>query len=314
MKKLTLWALLLTLIASFSFASTADYKDGSTVSALYSQVGVGAAGAGMANAYTGACNDSTSVFWNPAGLASMKKNEKDWNMFFAHNVWLADSMIDNLSVAKSFKNYGVVGLGVSYYNAGGMDYYEISSSGEPVDLNRKFSVYSIGVNLAYSNALDKDIDFGVTLKYLLDVIDNDAANAFSFDLGLRYNFQPLKGLSFNLVARNFGGQLSDFIMAKGLTLGLLYSLQLENWNVAAAYDIEGNVRSAAVHRIGIEVKSPYMFTLRCGYFTYANSSVSGFKNISTGIGMNLDDKHIDFAYEPYGDLGNVFKVSFGSNF
>jgi hypothetical protein len=316
MKK-TLLAVLLSLLFTGAYASYSAITTNDTVSvaAKYSGVGVGASASGMGDAYTGAAQDSLAIFWNPAGMVNMMKKDNEYNMFFAHDIWLMNSMIDNISVAKSFKNIGVFGLAVSYYNSGDMDKYGITDDGLPINLNSKFSNNSVTAILSYANALDKDINFGINVKYLLDTIDTDSTGALAFDLGLKYYFPLVKGISFNLVAKNFGGQFNNQVLLKQVILGLLYDFSIENWNIKAEYDAVGELNNNALNRVGVEVATPYFVILRAGYFTDNTKQTTGFRNISLGAGVNLNKLYnIDFALEPYGDLGNAYKMSFGADF
>ncbi len=317
MKKLTLS---LILIAAFSTAVSAsnvtnipDVSSG--VSGKFSTINTGAAASGMGNAYIGASIDAVSIFWNPAGLENMKKKEDEWSMYFSHNMWLNTITIDSLSVAKSVKNIGVFAAAISYFGAGDMENYGIDYASNPVDLNRTFSSYTIIGSIAYANNLDNNIDFGVVMNYFYDSIASSPANAVSFDLGLRYFFTPLKGLSFNLVAKNWGGQLGGDTMDKEVSFGALYTTEIEKWVISAEYDLVGKIRNTALQNFGLEFKTPYLFTFRTGYFTDNNIVDAGFKHISFGVGLNVNQKYtIDFSFEPYGELGNVYKSSFGADF
>jgi hypothetical protein len=317
MKKTLITLLLLAaFIPALTAADVIDVPDNSSgISGKFSTISIGAAAAGMGNAYLGASVDSVAIFWNPAGLANMKKKETEWNMFFSHNMWLMTTNIDNISVAKSFRNIGVFGAALSYFGTGDMESYDLDYASNPVNLNGTFSAYSVMASVAYANTLDRDIDFGIVMKYYYDCIAASPAHALAFDLGLRYFFSPLKGLSFNLAAKNFGGQLGGDTMDKEVSFGILYATEIEKWGLTAEYDLIGKVRNEALHRVGLEVKTPYYVTLRAGYFTDNNLIENGFRNVSFGAGVNVDQKYtIDFAFEPYGDLGNVYKTSFGADF
>ncbi|MEI7542803.1 MAG: PorV/PorQ family protein [bacterium] len=289
--------------------------DSAGLSGKYATIGIGAAASGMANAYLGASVDAVSIFWNPAGLANMKRKENQWNMFYAHNVWLMSMSIDSLSVAKSFQKFGVVAAAISYFGAGQMDNYGVDYADNPVDLNRTFSAYTITGSIAYANSLDNNIDYGVVMNYFYDNISSSPANALAFDFGVRYFFSPLKGLSFNLVAKNLGGLLGVYTIDKELAFGALYTFNLENWIFSVDYDAVARLRNSAINRIGLEVKTPFLLTLRTGYFTDNTVVNNGFKNVTIGVGINVNQKYtVDFSYEPYGDLGNVYKASFGADF
>jgi hypothetical protein len=315
MKKISLLLVLTALFSAALSASSAYVDDSAGVSGKFSTIDIGAAASGMGNAYLGASNDSSSIFWNPAGLSAMKKNETEWNMFFAHNMWLMTSSIEDISIAKNVKNIGVFGVALSYFTTGDMDRYGLDYASNPVDLKSTFSAYSLMASIAYSNTLDKNLDFGVVLKYVYDSIDSSPANALAFDLGLRYYLEAVKGLSFNLVARNMGGQLGTYVMDKEIAFATLYTIDIENWTATIDYDLVGKIRNDAVQRVGIELKTPYLAILRAGYFTDNTITDEGFRNFTFGAGINIDKKyHVDFSFEPYGILGNAYKVSFGADF
>lgn len=317
MKKTLIALLMITAFIPALFAADVINADdnSSGISGKFSTIGTGAAAAGMGNAYLGASVDSVAIFWNPAGLANMKKKETEWNMFFSHNMWLMTTNIDSISVAKNIKNIGVFAAALSYFGTGDMETYGLDYASNPVNLGGTFSAYTVMASVAYANTLDRDIDYGIVAKYFYDCIAASPDHAFAFDLGLRYFFSPLKGLSFNLAAKNFGGQLGGDTMDKEVSFGILYATEIEKWGLTAAYDLVGKVRNTALHRIGIEIKTPYFATLRAGYFTDNTLIENGFKNISFGLGVNIDNRYtIDFAFEPYGDLGNAYKTSFGADF
>jgi len=285
----------------------------SDVSGKYLDIGVGAAGAGMGNAYQAVAKDASSIFWNPAGLANMKRDDDDWSLFFAHDMWMADMSDDHISIAKNTKPFGVFGLGISYYNEGSIQKYGIDSALNPVDMGSSFSPYAFVGSISYSNSMDKDIDFGVNLKYIYDNIDNDDLQTMAFDIGVRY-FSPMPGLQFNIVAQNFGGRFDDFILAKQLSFDTLYNFSLENFKLNLDADVCGEVSANPVFRFGLEVVTPYIIVLRAGYQTDNTDVTTGIRNITLGFGLNVNKNTVDFAWEPYGDLGNVFKISLACGF
>jgi hypothetical protein len=55
--------------------------------------------------------------------------------------------------------------------------------------------------------------------------------------------------------------------------------------------------------------------LRAGYQTDDTDVTTGFKGFTFGAGLNLENKYnVDFSFEPYGELGNSFKLSLGADF
>jgi hypothetical protein len=312
MKKIIITAAVLLLVSSIGFSADTDMKNTSATTGRYLDLYAGAAGSAMGGAYIGSCDDASSVFWNPAGLASMKNTEKKWSMFFSHNVWLMDMMMDHLSAAGNFGKFGAAAFGIGYFNAGEMRKYEIDAENNYIEAG-SFSPYAITASLSYSNTLEKNIDFGVTLKYILDTIDGSTISTGAFDLGLRYK-SPLEGLFFNLLAKNFAGTLGGNILPKGITFGAFYTIDIYDYNLSAEYNLVGKVNNNAVHRAGISLKTPFLFTARAGYQTDNTGVTAGLKGLTCGVGLNIEEKFVDFSYEPYGELGNSFKVSLGGAF
>lgn len=291
------------------------FDNSSIVSAKYLDFGSSAAAAGMGNAYIGVVKNAESIYWNPAGLCSMQKDDKNWNIYFSHNVWFQDIIASDIAIAKHIKKIGVFALGVTYINIGSIQKADIDSLGNPVfRKDETFSPYSIVVNTAYAGKLEEDLDAGINLKYILDNIDGNMSQTLAFDLGLRYAFPYLKGLSFNLISKNFGGRLNNFILTKEISFSISYVFYLSDFIITTDYDAVGKVANDPLQRIGIQIDTPYMFLIRTGYQTDNTAIKEGFKNFTFGLGIKLSDKYADFAFEPYGDIGNVYKVSFGGDF
>jgi hypothetical protein len=202
-----------------------------------------------------------------------------------------------------------------YYNAGKEDRTSIDSNGNPIPAvsGSTFSPYAVVINGAYSAVMEEGIDFGINLKYLMDSIDGDLAQTLAFDVGVRYHFPFLKDLTLNIVAKNFGGRLNNYILAKEMAFAAAYSFNVADFQITADYDVCGDVDNIPVQKAGIEIKTPYLLVLRAGYQT-DNTTVGGFKNFTFGGGVNISGKYADFAFEPFGDLGNAYKVSFGGDF
>jgi hypothetical protein len=308
----TIFSLLLSFSIIYADIDVLEkYDDSSSVSGKYLNLKAGAQGAGMGNAYIGMANNAVSMFWNPAGLTNMLKTGGEWNFFINHNIWIMDMMADNIAIAKKFEKIGVFGLGISYFNAGQIEKYDIDINNRYVEKGN-FSPYSLIGTVSYSNIMDKDIDYGINLKYILDNIDNSILYTFAFDIGVRY-FSPIKNLLFNIVAKNFGGRLGEFILSKELSFAATYSFEINEFLLSAETDICGIVNNYPVYNFGIELKTPSILILRSGYHT-TNSFADGFKDFSFGIGLEMDGKNLDISFEPYGEFGNSLQLAISGSF
>ena len=69
------------------------------------------------------------------------------------------------------------------------------------------------------------------------------------------------------------------------------------------------------HQLGVALGGEYVkplwngasASLRTGY--RSDSDVSGFKGVSTGAGLDMGRVSFDFAWVPFGDLGNSYRYS-----
>ena len=81
----SLWRVLVVIISIMTLAC-AGYANGpGTTGANFLKIGVGARAAALGDAFTVIVNDSTSLYWNPAGLVEMKQRQfsATYNMWFA---------------------------------------------------------------------------------------------------------------------------------------------------------------------------------------------------------------------------------------
>lgn len=314
MKKTTL-ILLFCALAACAFALDADvassFDDHASFAGKYLNINAGAAGAAMGDAYSCAVSDASAVFWNPSALTGLNSKDAEWNLFISHNLWLADMMLDYVAVAKNFKKAGIFGIGITYFNAGVMEKYNLDANGQAVE-NGSLAPFALVASLSYANTLEKNLSYGATFKYVLDAIDGNNAQAFIFDAGLKYS-APIEGLAAAVVFKNFGTTLNKENISKEVILGTSYTADISGFKTTAAYEWAGQVSNIPVHRVGLEIKTPAIINLRAGFHT-DNTKVEGLRNVTFGTGFNIDGKYMDLSFAPFGDIGNSFQLSMGGSF
>ena len=123
----------LFLIASLAAAQTSPTitKTGTTA-ASFLKIGVGARSVAMGGAYTAVANDVSSIYWNPAGLASMGGSQAIFN----HVNWIADVQYDVAAAALQVEGFGTIGASFASMNVGEMDVTTVS---EPEGTGERFT-------------------------------------------------------------------------------------------------------------------------------------------------------------------------------
>src|SRR5262245_2895015 len=103
-----------TLAALVTLAATAHARvfEEARVAAPFVKIGQGARAAAMGESFTAIADDSTAVFWNPAGLAQLNR----FQVQFTHNEWVDDFRHEYFGLAGPWEGgwalaYSILDLG-----------------------------------------------------------------------------------------------------------------------------------------------------------------------------------------------------------
>jgi long-subunit fatty acid transport protein len=190
----------------------------------YLKMGVGARALGMGSAFTAVADDSTASFWNPAGLAKMKKPEasfmhanlsmdRDYNFFnYVHPLKTKDGK-DNGVVALSHITFGVDGIPETRMATGlnaGAPVGTPFTGDEPATMpdgtylpGRNVYIFSYFDDTekntfgSYAKKLSDKLYGGINVKYLSQDLYTNSADSWGLDLGFLYeaNEKTTLGLS-----------------------------------------------------------------------------------------------------------------------
>ncbi len=162
------------------------------------KIGVGARGTGMAGAHSAVASDLTSIFWNPAGLASVKGYATDVSQTF----WFA-GMSHNFAAA-------LIPVGEKYRLAASFTSLssgdiKVTTMDEQDGTGGIYSVSDVALGLTFAGALTEQFSFGVTAKYVQQAFTDVSAGGFVFDLGTRY-LTGYKDIALGFSVNNLGSQ------------------------------------------------------------------------------------------------------------
>lgn len=179
----------------------------------YLKMGVGARALGMGSAFTAVANDSTAAFWNPAGLAKLKKNEasfmhanlsddRDYN-FFNYAYMLKDKEgKSNGTLALSHINFGIDGIPETRVDALGDPILDPSGN---VKIFSYFEDKETNTFISYGRKLSEKFYGGINLKYLKQELFTNKADTMGLDFGLLYDYSDKTTLG--LSVRDVGEKL-----------------------------------------------------------------------------------------------------------
>ena len=345
-----IYTILIALIASGSLAQEPTRPGTTTMNFL--EIGYGAAGGSMGDAYVSMANDLSSIYWNPAGLAYLKKQQA----LFVHQPWFVDSHSMLLSVGFNVPSLGSFALSMISLDFGSMD---VTTLAEQEGTGETFTAVDQSISLSYGRKLATWFATGASLKYINSRVWHMRASAFAFDLGvliqtpfLSYTGNPSEGLTIGMSLSNYGTKMSYDGMDLLFPIDIL---EEENGNYAFA---EGKYAMQEwelplIFRLGVSVNLLYtdyhQLTVAVDALHPNNNSESinigsqyliklpafgklyfrgGYKALfmenseygpTYGFGLQLDKLYnaginVGYAYRSIGILGDTKSFSVGINF
>ncbi|NQV15152.1 PorV/PorQ family protein [bacterium] len=177
---------------------TAVSKRGTTA-ASFLEIGIGARGTSMGNAFVAVVDDVNSLYWNPSGLALMNKSEAS----FIQTQWLAGIDFSNVSVAFPLGNIGTVGMAITSLSVPEMKVRTVS---QPEGTGEKFDATDFCATLGWGRSFTDRFSFGANIKYIEERIWHMKASSVAVDLGTTFRSQ-FKDVKIGMSVSNFGNKM-----------------------------------------------------------------------------------------------------------
>jgi len=311
--------LLLALLLAAGSASARSSAAG-TSGAQFLKLGAGARAGAMADAFTAIADDAFAAYYNPAGLARMQRPQ----LGGAHSALFQGVSYQSLAFVVPFGrdegrervetqgNKHALGLSIYYLGVGDIERRTGDSTLPAGTFNAADSAYA----LSYSYAPNDVLSLGFTGKYIHESIDSFSGSAMAADLGVLYLVNPHREKPITLAAsiRNIGNRIGYVSSEKdplpttvvvaaaaALTKGFIMDVDLgkaRDSDVYAALGMEGR------HELTEGVTG----ALRAGY-TSSRRDNGGLAGVTAGGGLAFQKASVDFAWIPFGSLGDAFRFS-----
>lgn len=300
-------------------------------------VGSDARATAMGEAFTATEASSSSLFYNPAGMARQKRLV---DVMIGQTRWIADinHQFASVSLAPLDGDFGVVGISVQFVDYGDLD-RTIRDESAPDgyrDLG-KFSPSAFMTGLGYAFELSPKFSVGGNVKYVSQHLGNvitgfDASNVpqqtrykegvVAFDLGVLYK-TGFRSLNFGMTVRNFSSEAR--YEHEGFQLPLIFKIGV-SMNVLDLFDSDQQehvlmVDVDAVHPRDypeqLNIGGEYMFmnflALRAGYMF--NNDEFG---LTAGVGVRKDlgptFAGLDYSFTPFDVFDDVHRLSIAFSF
>lgn len=340
--------LLAVLLAAAAAAPARAWQTlAGTTGAEFLRLGVGARALGMGEAYTAVADGPDAVYWNPAGLALMRRPEA----LYSRGELPAGTHHDFLSVAVPARWLGgtaafavtrLSGDSLALVNASnqtvgsfsphseayafayGHDFSDNSLTEQSRDYFRE-SWNLPRVERPYDDQKEPwtgDICAGVSIKGISETLGTRSASSFAVDGGGLFRPTDLPALTVAGAIRNVGEKIRFISEPQALpvegAVGAAYDARADDWRFLPSLEAVVPYAGNAYGKLGVEVSRRVAegasAALRLGYNSRTAADAGPVSGLGAGVGLQVGGFRFDAAFQPMGVLGSALRVGVGWRF
>ena len=193
---LLLAAILLPAVASAQslipgFGSSRSGTDGFQ----FTKISVDPRGASMGNSHVADAFDASALYWNPALASQLESSE----FMFGHTEYFAGITMEYAAYVHRINSFAF-GASVQFLNSGEIDE---TTEFNPFGTGRTFRTIHLSAGLTASQAITEFFSYGLTIRYLLERIEEIETETAAIDFGFFYRI-PDTPVRFSVNINNFG--------------------------------------------------------------------------------------------------------------
>lgn len=262
----------------------------------------------LAGAYIADNLDPNVIFYNPAGITSIENIPVSFS-FLKH---LSD--INSVSLASTFNVDGIgkFGSAIKYINYGKFE--ERDEAGNEIGT---FTPSDLAFIVSYGNTFSENLTYGASVKLIYSNIASFSSFGIAGDIGLQY-LLPENGWNFGLSVLNIGSQLSYY---NETNEAIPFSVQLGASKKLAHMPLQLFFALTRLNdedrfefvNVGVEFTLSKVIQLRFGYDNvkrrdYKVASSAALGGFSFGIGIDVSDYDVDYAFNSMGEIGATHRI------
>lgn len=272
------------------------------------KINVGARAVAMGGAFTGLADDESALYFNPAGITGFEERR----LVGSYHNYFADMQSGFLGFIRPVGLDKAWGVHVSYLNYG--DFTETDVAG---NITGDFS----GGDLlfAVSGALQPKygLSLGATLKFIYESLHDYTATGIATDLGIRY-MTDRERIMLGLAVQHLGFQLSSLGDDKDklpVTIRGGGAIRPRGLPILFAGDVIVPIDNDPGVALGAEYYELKPLYIRIGWNSFGSNYRTGdsddsWAGLGLGVGFDIRDFHISYAYAPGAELGDSHRVTF----
>lgn len=279
-----------------------------TTGAQFLKVGIGARPLAMGNAFSALPDDANAINWNPGALGTIKER----NATASYSSLFKDQNQGFVAYAHPMEQeMGTLALGLNYLTVSKIE----KRAGDTEDPDSTFSNQNFALSLSYGKAeVAPGVSLGGNLKYVRVSLDSFSGNAVALDVGGLYK-TPVDNLTAGLSVQNLGTKIGPDPLPLAFKGGAAYKMFEQKLALAADVDWLA-VDQRAYLDLGAEYWVQKILAVRAGYQLGRGRDQLGSSLVGFGAGMGIKHERfsLDYAFVPFGDLGDTHRMTVGMRF
>lgn len=294
--------LAMTMALAFTGGAMAETWDAGTTSGALLRLGTGARGPALGDAMTASALGADAMHYNPAGLGFTDRAE----VSAMYQNLVLDIGQGQVGFVHPINSVSTWGFGLNYLDYGKTKRVLLMDVINNTNGSTTFSGQDILLSGSYGREITDQVSAGITTKLLNQEIDNISATAFAVDLGLQLRPRgwPIR---FGVSGQNLGTKIKFERVQEELPLLVRGGLAVDLFNdrVTISADLEKARNQDLSFNVGGEVRLFEMLALRVGY----DDRIDADNGLTAGFGVKVSDIAVDYAYVPFGNLGNTHRLA-----
>ncbi len=266
----------------------------------FESAGASARAVGMGTAFVGVADDSAAVLFNPAGLAGLRQGD-----FSVHHLsGLGGNNQDVAVLALPVKQRFGLGIYAHYVNYGKFE--GRSESGEVLP---DYRASQLGLGVAGGVRLTGGLTLGLAFRGSQQTLAENSYELFNADAGLLFTTEAGWRLGASYCNLGINNQAEESSAA--FRVGASRSFKTgRSFSVLAAAASTLEPKNINRLLIGLEGSFQSMYFLRVGYrMNLRETGLSSFRGVTGGAGLSFKSMRLDYAFEPFAEIGNTHRVS-----
>lgn len=298
-----LWSVVVSALPAVSAVN--DVEDVAGLANPLDVTGGSARAVGLGSAFVGVADDSSAILWNPAGLGGLR----GVHLAAHHTAWLADITQETVVAAMPLGSLGVIGVSGNYVHYGEFPGYD--EGGVQVG---DYAASRYGMSLGWGDEIVRTLQAGLAVRGSMQTADRITQSALSADVGALWSVTDR--LRVGAVYANIGTAVAGYTLASAVRAGASYWMNLKASHrllLAAAATVE----PGGVNRLHLGVEDVFrsVVAVRLGYqANLAEDEITGITGLSGGLGVRYRGLGLDYAFLPFGDLGQTQRISLSYHF